>query len=124
MRARDRDAEPVVAGGEVEREVDRERRLAGAAVAVEHDVAALGDQHRVATAEQRIGTGLVDGDELAEGDGGDHHTAAVLVLPLGRVLAQPEVRLGLGRADALLLGGALAQPGQDACDLDVAACSV
>jgi len=41
----DPDAEPIVARHEVQREVDHHRRLAGAAVAVEHHVRVLGDQH-------------------------------------------------------------------------------
>src|SRR5207248_7706462 len=38
----DGDAAPVVPGGEMEGEVDAQRRLAGAAVAVDHHVAAFG----------------------------------------------------------------------------------
>jgi hypothetical protein len=52
-RPRHRDPEPVLAGGQVAGQVDRQRRFVDAAVAVDHRVAALGDQRTVGRAEDR-----------------------------------------------------------------------
>src|SRR5580765_916075 len=68
QRSVDRDAEPVVAGGEVEGEVDAKGCLADAAVSVEHRGAPWGDERRVRFAEDGAGAGLVDADELFDGD--------------------------------------------------------
>ena len=64
-----------VAGGEVEREVDAERGLSGAAVAVHHEVAALRDEDITVLAEQRIRARLVGRDELGKRDERCCHSA-------------------------------------------------
>src|SRR5690349_18438017 len=63
-------------------EVDGERRLAGAAVAVQHDVPAFGDERAFGRAEQRVGALLVDRDELVQSDDAKRGARA-LILPAG-----------------------------------------
>jgi hypothetical protein len=67
-RAHDRYVKPRIAGGQMTGQVERKGRLAGATVAVEHDVAVFGDQGAFAVAEQSLSTSFFDVDELVEGD--------------------------------------------------------
>jgi hypothetical protein len=78
----------------VKREVDCERALARAAVAVNHHVAAVGNHRVVVVAEQRGGTGLVDAAEFVERDddklGGGFGRSRVFGEPEQRPLGQAE----------------------------------
>ena len=72
-------------------EVDRQRRLADAAIAVHDDVGTFGDQLRVGGANDRIGAVLGEGGELGGSD--DENACCQLRTIVPRPLAEV-VRLG------------------------------
>jgi hypothetical protein len=67
QRLGDGQAQPRLPGGQVEGQIDRQRGLACAAVAVQHQRPSGGQDRVVVVAQQRDGGRLVNGGELVDG---------------------------------------------------------